>query len=179
MEPRLTVLGVYNPHIPEEVYREQWQVTASDDQTQQHFAGLVLDRSGCRRDAGDRFKAIELGQPYQEHFQCAYDEATAFSADGELLIDRRMNCVVGTGPLRFAFYLHFYNPERPLEWSCGRVQSSGRRTDFGPSQTTCPVLTRLYVAKPRRNERQENPVADAKAVYESGTRDRADVMNDS
>jgi hypothetical protein len=119
-EPALTVLGVYKPDIPEDVYREQWRVSGSDEQTQQHFARLVLIEAIVENAEG-RFKAVELGQLYEGFFQCAYDEAL-LSADGQVLTDRRMDCVSGTGPLRFAFYLHFYDPEKPLDWSCGQVQ---------------------------------------------------------
>jgi hypothetical protein len=41
-EPELTVLGVYRPQISAETWQEQWQVTGSDEQTREHFAGLTL-----------------------------------------------------------------------------------------------------------------------------------------
>ena len=68
----------------------------------------------------------EMGQPYTlgdypDHFQCGYDEAL-LSSDGESVIERSMGCVKGEGPLRFAFYLHFYDPNRPLHWSYGQAQ---------------------------------------------------------
>lgn len=49
-----------------------------------------------------------------------YDEGL-LSKDGETLIQRSMDCVQGTGPLRFAVYLHLYDPERPLRWQGGEV----------------------------------------------------------
>lgn len=52
---------------------------------------------------------------------CAYDEAL-LSSDGNHIIAREMNCIGGAGPLRFAFYLHYYDPDRPLHWSYGQVQ---------------------------------------------------------
>lgn len=42
------------------------------------------------------------------------DEGLLF-ANGEHLLQREMNCVMGTGPLRFAVYLHLYDPGRPLQ----------------------------------------------------------------
>jgi hypothetical protein len=64
---------------------------------------------------------IEMGQPYtrrdyKDRFQCAYDEAL-LSPDGKIVLDKSMNCVKGSGLLRFAFYLHFYDANRPLESS--------------------------------------------------------------
>lgn len=41
-EPKLTVLGVYRPHISPETWQEQWQVTEDDGETRAHFNGLVL-----------------------------------------------------------------------------------------------------------------------------------------
>ena len=49
-----------------------------------------------------------------------YDEGL-LSFDGETLIQRKMGCVHGTGPLRFAAYLHLYDPKRPLLWQGGEV----------------------------------------------------------
>jgi hypothetical protein len=49
-----------------------------------------------------------------------YDEGL-LSSDGETLIQRGIDCVHGTGPLRFAVYLHLYDPERPLQWQGGEV----------------------------------------------------------
>lgn len=68
----------------------------------------------------------EFGQPYvlgdyPDNFQCAYDEAL-LSLDGKTVIERSMSCVKGEGPLRFAFYLHYYDADRPLHWSYGQVQ---------------------------------------------------------
>jgi hypothetical protein len=117
--PTLLILGVYKPEIPEDVYEEQWRATGSDEQTRAHFEQLVLIEA-VLANADGNFKAIELGQPYQDHFQCAYDEAL-LSADGQEIIDRSMDCVTGMGSLRFAFYLHFFDGEQPLRWSCGQV----------------------------------------------------------
>ena len=52
--------------------------------------------------------------------QVGYDPGL-LSADGECLIQRRMHCVQRTGPLRFAVYLPFYDPTRPLLWQGGEV----------------------------------------------------------
>ena len=123
--PSILILGVYKPDVPAHVYKEQWEVTGSDEQTNAHFKGLVLIEAVVER-ADDRFKMTELGQPYvlgdyPDNFQCAYDEAL-LSSDGKTVIERSMNCVKGEGPLRFAFYLHYYDADRPLRWSYGQVQ---------------------------------------------------------
>jgi hypothetical protein len=106
------------------VFKEQWEVTGSDEQTNEHFKGLVLIEAVVEQ-ADDRFKMTELGQPYvlghyPDNFQCAYDEA--LSSDGKIVIEGSMNCVKGEGPLRFAFYPHYYDADSPLRWSYGKVQ---------------------------------------------------------
>jgi hypothetical protein len=123
--PNIRILGVYKPEIPEDVYQEQWRGTGSDERTRAHFEKLVLIEA-VLTDIDGGFKAVKCGQScniagFKPHFQCAYDEAL-LSADGTYLIDRRMNCVHGTGELRLTFYLHFYDPEQPLQWSHGQVQ---------------------------------------------------------
>ena len=122
--PSINVLGVYRPEIPAEVYQRQLRVTGSDERTKAHFRSLVLIEAVTEQ-IDDRFKMNEMGQPYilrnyPDHFQCAYDEVL-LSADGKTIIERSMNCVKGEGPLRFAFYLHYYDAERPLRWSYGQI----------------------------------------------------------
>lgn len=123
--PRIAILGVYKPEIPKDVYQKQWNVTGSDEKTKAHFKDLVLIEALVEHIDG-RFKMGELGQlngrgDYPDKFQCAYDEAL-LSSDGKTVIERDMNCVKGSGLLRFAFYLHFYDANRPLRWSYGQTQ---------------------------------------------------------
>jgi len=61
--PSILILGVYEPDIPADVYKEQWEVTGSDEQTNTHFKGLVLIEAVVEQ-VDDRFKMTELGQPY-------------------------------------------------------------------------------------------------------------------
>jgi hypothetical protein len=118
--PTIMIFGVYKPFIPAAVYQEQWQVTGSDGRTDAHFKNLVLIEAAVDQIDG-RFKMGDFGQPYTlgdypDHFQCAYDE-TLLSSDGKSVVERSMRCVKGEGLLRFAFYLHFYDASRPLQWT--------------------------------------------------------------
>jgi len=124
-EPKLTILGVYKPHISIETWQKQWAVTADDDHTRDHFARLVLIEA-LVENLDEPFDMGELGQMQLEfpddpkRMQVGYDEGL-LSMDGEVLIERDMNCVKGSGPLRFAVYLHLYDPNRPLKWQLGEV----------------------------------------------------------
>jgi len=123
-DPQLTILGVYRPEIDKEVWQEQLAVTGDEEYTPQHFNKLVLIEAVVEG-LEESFDMGEFGQivtlaPYPEHMQVGYDEGL-LSADGETLIQRRMDCVQGTGALRFAVYLHEYDPNRPLKWQHGEV----------------------------------------------------------
>ena len=123
--PRLTIIGVYRPVISAGTWREQWKVTGDDEATHEHFHRLVLVEAVVEGLSG-RFDFSKFGQMQPDHpddpryMQVGYDEGL-LSADGETLVQRKMNCVHGTGPLRFAVYLHLYDPERPLLWQAGEV----------------------------------------------------------
>jgi hypothetical protein len=124
-EPSLKVIGVYRPVIGAEMWREQFQVTGDEQATREHFEKLVLIEAVVEGLTG-RFDFRKFGQMlsgyrnYPDTMQVGYDEGL-LSADGETLIQRRMHCVQGAGPLRFAVYLHFYDPKRPLQWQGGEV----------------------------------------------------------
>jgi len=124
-ESRLTVVGVYRPQVSAETWQEQWAVTANDDLTREHFDKLVLIEA-IVEGLDEPLNMGKFGQMQTEfpddprHMQVGYDEGL-LSSDGETLIQRKMNCVQGTGPLRFAVYLHLYDPRRPLQWQRGEV----------------------------------------------------------
>jgi hypothetical protein len=125
-EPKLTVLGVYRPQIAAETWQEQWQVTEDDKATNDHFDSLMLIEAVVEN-MSESFDMGAFGQMQPafpddpRYMQVGYDEGL-LSAGGETLIQRDMGCVQGTGPLRFAVYLHLYHPERPLQWQYGHVQ---------------------------------------------------------
>jgi DNA-directed RNA polymerase subunit RPC12/RpoP len=141
--PRINLLGVYKPDISARLYKQQRRVTGSEAKTEAHFRDLVLIEAVIEQ-IDDRFNMGDFGQSYargdyKDHFQCAYDEAL-LSQDGKTVVERNANCVKGSGNLRFAFYLHFYDPRRPLRWSYGQVQCPAIE----------PISTRLQSLVPYR-----------------------------
>jgi hypothetical protein len=124
-KPKLTILGVYRPQISAETWKEQWQVTEDDDHTKEHFDGLVLIKAVVDGLAEpfdmSKFGQMQLAYPDDPmRMLVGYDEGL-LSTDGETLIQRAMDCMQGTGQLRFAVYLHYYDPNRPLKWQYGEV----------------------------------------------------------
>ena len=124
-EPKLTVLGVYRPQISSEAWQEQFDVTGDEAYTRDHFDKLVLFEAVVEA-LDEPFDMSKFGQMQPEfpndprYMQVGYDEGL-LSSDGETLVQRKMNCVNGTGALRFAVYLHLYDPARPLLWQGGNV----------------------------------------------------------
>jgi hypothetical protein len=124
-QPTLTVLGVYRPQISAETWQEQLNVTGDEEYTREHFDKLMLieaiaDGIDGRLDFG-KFGQMQLEFPDDpSRMMVGYDEGL-LSSDGETLIQRDMDCVSGTGPLRFAVYLHLYDPSRPLLWQGGEI----------------------------------------------------------
>jgi hypothetical protein len=124
-EPKLNVLGVYRPKISPETWQDQFEVTGEKAYTSEHFDKLALIEATVEG-LDEPFDMGEFGQMQAEfpddskRMQVGYDEGL-LSSDGETLIQRKMDCVQGTGQLRFAVYLHLYDPARPLQWQCGSV----------------------------------------------------------
>jgi hypothetical protein len=138
----MEILGVYRPFISKQVYREQWRGTGSDEHTDAHFRELILIEA-VLHDATEPLEIGEVGQeylhndlhPYPNNFQVAYDELL-LSLDGKTVLKRAMKCVRGEGPLRFAFYLYFYDPARPLSTPLGVLTCP-------PLEPVSPRLKRL------------------------------------
>jgi hypothetical protein len=137
-ERKLTILGVYRPQISAETRQEQLQVTGDDAYTREHFDKLVLIEA-IVEGLDEPFEMGKFGQMQLEfpddpkRMQVGYDEGL-LSLDGETLIQRKINCVYGTGQLRFAAYLHLYDPQRPLKWQGGEI--------------TCPPIQEMPVRLP-------------------------------
>ncbi len=123
MAPLLTVLGVFRLDVTRKVFAAQLPMYGDEAQCRDHFSSVVLiealiDGHDERFDLGG-FWQPNLGDPHGSR-QAPWDEGL-LSSDGEKLLARRNNCVKGTGPLRFAFYLHYWNPQQPLHWTYGEV----------------------------------------------------------
>jgi hypothetical protein len=75
-------------------------------------------------DRDDRFNVGQFTQPQdgvpQTNWQVAYDEAF-LTLDGESLAVERGERAPEVGDLRVAFFLHFWQPDKPLRTSYGEV----------------------------------------------------------
>ena len=123
MSARLQVLGVYQLDVTPEVFAEQLPMYGDEEQCRDHFSSVVLIEA-IGEAVEERFSLDDITQPnpaYPHNSpQAAWDEGL-LSSDGETLLARKINCVKGTGPLRLAFYMHYWDAQLPLKWKYGEV----------------------------------------------------------
>lgn len=126
-DPSIEVLGVYRLFVTDEIFEAQLPMYGDEEECRHHFSCVVLIEA-IAKDLDDRFDVGAFTQSNPNYpggySQVAYDEAL-LSLDGEVLISRKPFCMrnVGSGPVRFAFYLHFYDEALPLLWSYGSAAS--------------------------------------------------------
>ena len=131
---RIEVLGVYSLSVTDELVREQMEILYGDEMSatervqaerrcREQLDSTVLVEAAVRhRDT--RFSASDFTQPIEgvpeAEWQAAWAEAW-LSADGEALQVDRWRDPPETGDLRVAFFLHFWDPGKPLRTSYGDV----------------------------------------------------------
>jgi hypothetical protein len=133
-EPRIDVLGVYRPRITDEMFREQFRILYGRDAS---ASNPGKDERDCRKtlesavlievlvnDRDDRFDVGHFTQRQdgvaRENWQVAWAEAY-LSADGTALVGKQFGTPPASGDLRIAFYLHSWDPTKPLSTSYGDV----------------------------------------------------------
>lgn len=138
-EPKLEILGVYRLDVTPEVFAAQLPMYGDEAQCRYHFSSVVLIEALARNCSGS-FSLDDMKQPrpwrpneaIHPHpfgldgippggsFQAPWDEGL-LSPDGERVLARSIGCVKGQGTLRFAFYIHYWDEEFPLQWTYGEV----------------------------------------------------------
>lgn len=142
-EPSVEILGVYRLSVTEELLREQFELlydystseeqrAQDEQQCREQLASVVLIEA-IVHDCDDRFKIIRFTQPQdgvpEDNWQVAYAEAY-LTPDGEALVIERWSMdPPESADLRVAFFLHFWQPDKPL------------RTPYG--DITCPPVQEM------------------------------------
>lgn len=123
MSDILQVLGVYRLDVTPEVFAEQLPMYGDETQCWDHFSSVVLIEAIGESDE-ERFPLSGITQPNPAYphgaAQAVWDEGL-LSADGTVLLARKISCVRGSGRLRFAFYMHYWDPKLPLTWKHGEI----------------------------------------------------------
>lgn len=139
MAANLKILGVYWLDVTSEVFTAQVPMHGDEALCRDHFSSVVLIEAVVD-DPDERFSVDHFTQPNPAYprgaSQVAWDEAL-LSTDGETLLARSMGCVKGKGPLRFAFYMHYWDVQLPLRWSYGEI--------ICPAPQTMPARLEMLV----------------------------------
>jgi hypothetical protein len=117
-ETKIEILGVYKPFLTTDI--REW---AEEEKGPDYCDQLVLIEALAHSANGLVEMYIGQQPPWSDDknsFLVPYDEAL-LTADGEAVIAREMDCVEGTGTLRFAFYLESYDPKKPLSGKYGDI----------------------------------------------------------
>jgi hypothetical protein len=129
-EPTIQVLGVYALPVTEELLQEQMNILYGEDlkgddlrqakrRCRKQFPSVVLVEA-LVRDADDRFDAGDFSQPLpgvaRDNWQAAWAE-TYLSLDGESRLDDPSK----VNGFRVAFFMHFWEPDKPLLSSYGEL----------------------------------------------------------
>lgn len=133
--PRIAVLGAYRLKVTKPLikqqFRELYHYEMSEDQfrealrhcTQQLHSVVLLEVLVENRDA--RFRLADFTQQLdavpRSSWQAAWAEAY-LTADGESLLVERWQPLPDVDTFRIAFFLHYFQPGRPLLSSYGQLE---------------------------------------------------------
>jgi len=134
-QPRIDILGVYRLEITDELLRGQMDIlygsqpnrpAEAERQCREQLESVVLvealvSNRDERFDVGD-FTQSNPNMP-RENWQAPWAEAY-LAPDGESLLVERWSVAPADDPLRMAFFIHYWNTDRPLQTSYGDVQCS-------------------------------------------------------
>jgi len=139
---QVEVLGVYRLPVTKELFRKQFETLYEHPMSKQQRAeaqrrcweqlsSIVLVEVTVRN-RDDRFDVSHFTQPQEgvpeANWQVAWAEAY-LTPDGEALLVERGSDPPKSGDLRVAFFMHFWQPEKPLRTSYGDV--------------TCPIVQEM------------------------------------
>jgi hypothetical protein len=114
---------VYRLDVTPEIFAAQLPMYGDEAQCRDHFSSVVLIEAIAYY-TDSSFNLHDFTQPNalypHNSAQAAWDECL-LSLDGESVLARGINCVKGSGPLRFAFYLHYWAENLSLQWTYGEV----------------------------------------------------------
>jgi hypothetical protein len=127
-QPSIECLGVYTVPCNQVVWREDidgyYRSRGLLSETQAYRARLVaivlvevmISGADSSFDVGQFRQPMDMAPAGAA--QVAYDEAL-LSSDGQSVIRRQQGCADGLTEGRICFFLHHYDPNRPIGWTYG------------------------------------------------------------
>jgi hypothetical protein len=122
LAPILTISAFTVWLLSLEMFAAQRQCMATRNNAAITSGRLYSSRPSCQKHTNLqplRFHAAEPHYPGGDA-QVPWDEGLV-SANGEVLLARTINYVKGSGLRRFAFYMHYWDPQLPLRWTYGEL----------------------------------------------------------
>jgi hypothetical protein len=131
-EPSIECLSVYVVPCDDGPWREDldnsYRSLGLLDETEEYrrrvisivLVEVVVKGADSSFDAGQFRQAMERDDRSP---QVAYDEAL-LSPDGRAVVKRGQGCADGITEGRICFFLHYYDPTRPIQWSFGEFTCS-------------------------------------------------------
>jgi hypothetical protein len=129
MVPAVMVHGIYRVRYKEATLRAQlldyYCKTIDAEARVTDLVGRVIPlvlMDLSISDVDERFEIAEFTQEMpsapKKAWQVPYDESL-LSADGTVVLARRLGCAKGIREGRIAFYFHYYDPDQPMQWTYG------------------------------------------------------------
>ncbi len=127
LAPTIECVGVYLVPCDEQKWREELEdsyrilgVLSETEDFRRRVISIVLvevifSAATSSLDAGDFAQWLEKDDRYP---QVAYDEAL-LSPDGDAVLASGHGSIVGITAGRMCFFLHYYDPTRPIQWTYG------------------------------------------------------------
>jgi hypothetical protein len=127
MEPSIELLGAYKVKMTKKLFNEAWDSKYGDSYPKKHrkkakkflreeLSSIVLVEV-LIRNQDENLNMIDFSQPGAD--QVAYDEGF-LTLDGTELISRYKK--PENEDLRIAFFLHFFDPSKPVNTSYGELK---------------------------------------------------------
>jgi hypothetical protein len=134
-EPEIEILGAYRLPVSEELVREQFDIlyghltSESEKKTAMQLCREQLESvvliEAIVRNRDSKFKVDDFVQPHtdlpRENWQVAYAESY-LSRDGEKVLPWRREGEILSDTVRIAFFIHFFDPKKPLYSSYGTLK---------------------------------------------------------
>jgi hypothetical protein len=133
-EPKIEVVGIYRLDITEELLQEQFEILYGYDLTESEqrearetclnqLKSVVLIEV-IVRNRDNKFNIDDFTQGSEDEpvgsWQVAWAEAF-LTMDGESLVVKRWSKAPQTGDLRIAFFIHYWDTNKPLSTSYGDI----------------------------------------------------------
>jgi len=133
-KPRIEIIGIYRLPVTDKLFREQFEILygypmtdkdreQAEKQCREQLSSVVMiEVNVINRDG--KFNVDDFTQPQDnipaDSWQAAYEDSY-LTPDGKSLIADLWSNTPKSGDMRMVFYMHFWDPHKPLRTSYGDI----------------------------------------------------------